>query len=245
MQEAALAGTTPWSIAMQDYLTVNPLLPVEGTRNAEGAYWVLPASDGWVRVGHRLAAAVGRVRRADAQPRGVRGRRVAEPRIPAAERRRDPHGRRGPAHRPHPGRSCSKRRSARHHGRRAAPRERVRGAPADERRTTSSSTRGFPDSRGCRSRPTGHASPAPRRRSGSPRSRRRRRRVRPTPASGRRTARHGPRAAARRRAGGRVRRRRGGARAVRGPLGARRRRDQDRVDGQPRRAAHGERQPSS
>ena len=50
VQEAALAGTNPWSIAMQDYLTINPLLPSAGTRNAEGAYWVLPASDGWVRV---------------------------------------------------------------------------------------------------------------------------------------------------------------------------------------------------
>ena len=50
VQEAALAGTTPWSIAVQDYLSVNPLLPADGHRNAEGAYWVLPAADGWVRV---------------------------------------------------------------------------------------------------------------------------------------------------------------------------------------------------
>ncbi len=49
VQEAALAGTTPWSIAMEDYLKINPRLPAEGTRNAEGAYWVLPASDGWIR----------------------------------------------------------------------------------------------------------------------------------------------------------------------------------------------------
>ncbi len=35
---------------MQDYLSVNPLLPAEGKRNADGAYWVLPASDGWVRI---------------------------------------------------------------------------------------------------------------------------------------------------------------------------------------------------
>lgn len=49
VQEAALAGTTPWSIAMEDYLKINPLLPAAGTRNAEGAYWVLPASDGWIR----------------------------------------------------------------------------------------------------------------------------------------------------------------------------------------------------
>jgi crotonobetainyl-CoA:carnitine CoA-transferase CaiB-like acyl-CoA transferase len=50
VQEAALAGTTPWSVAVQDYLVVNPLLPVDGRRNAEGAYWVLPAADGWVRI---------------------------------------------------------------------------------------------------------------------------------------------------------------------------------------------------
>jgi crotonobetainyl-CoA:carnitine CoA-transferase CaiB-like acyl-CoA transferase len=50
VQEAALAGTTPWSIAIEDYLEVNPLLPADGRRNAEGAYWVLPAADGWVRV---------------------------------------------------------------------------------------------------------------------------------------------------------------------------------------------------
>jgi crotonobetainyl-CoA:carnitine CoA-transferase CaiB-like acyl-CoA transferase len=49
-QEAGLAGLIPWSVAMQDYLSVNPLLPAEGTRNADGAYWVLPASDGWVRI---------------------------------------------------------------------------------------------------------------------------------------------------------------------------------------------------
>ena len=49
VQEAALAGTTPWSIALRDYLRVNPHLPAKGTRNADGSYWVLPASDGWVR----------------------------------------------------------------------------------------------------------------------------------------------------------------------------------------------------
>jgi crotonobetainyl-CoA:carnitine CoA-transferase CaiB-like acyl-CoA transferase len=49
-QEAGLAGLIPWSVAMQDYLSVNPLLPAEGKRNADGAYWVLPASDGSVRV---------------------------------------------------------------------------------------------------------------------------------------------------------------------------------------------------
>ncbi len=49
VQEAALAGTTPWSVAVEDYLRINPLLPAKGTRNADGLYWVLPASDGWVR----------------------------------------------------------------------------------------------------------------------------------------------------------------------------------------------------
>ncbi|HEX4016861.1 MAG TPA: CoA transferase [Frankiaceae bacterium] len=49
VQEAALAGTNPWSIALQAYNRLNPLLSPEGKRNAEGAYWVLPAGDGWVR----------------------------------------------------------------------------------------------------------------------------------------------------------------------------------------------------
>lgn len=48
-QEAALAGTTPWSIAIESYLSVNPFLPAAGKRNAAGSYWVLPAKDGWVR----------------------------------------------------------------------------------------------------------------------------------------------------------------------------------------------------
>jgi crotonobetainyl-CoA:carnitine CoA-transferase CaiB-like acyl-CoA transferase len=49
VQEAALAGTNPWSIALHSYSKLNPLLSPEGKRNAEGAYWVLPAADGWVR----------------------------------------------------------------------------------------------------------------------------------------------------------------------------------------------------
>ncbi len=49
VQEAALAGTTLWSIALEDYRRINPLLPSQGTRNADGTYWVLPAEDGWVR----------------------------------------------------------------------------------------------------------------------------------------------------------------------------------------------------
>jgi crotonobetainyl-CoA:carnitine CoA-transferase CaiB-like acyl-CoA transferase len=49
VQEATLAGTVPWSVAMADYLKINPFLPAEGKRNADGFYWVLPAADGWVR----------------------------------------------------------------------------------------------------------------------------------------------------------------------------------------------------
>lgn len=49
VQEATLAGTNPWSVAMKDYLRINPFLPAEGRRNADGYYWVLPAKDGWVR----------------------------------------------------------------------------------------------------------------------------------------------------------------------------------------------------
>ena len=49
VQEAALAGTVPWSVVLQDYLKINPLLPAHGNRNADGNYWVLPAKDGWVR----------------------------------------------------------------------------------------------------------------------------------------------------------------------------------------------------
>ena len=48
-QEAAIAGTTPWSVAIADYLHINPRLNAKGTRSADGAYWVLPAKDGWVR----------------------------------------------------------------------------------------------------------------------------------------------------------------------------------------------------
>lgn len=49
VQEAALAGTNVWSICLEDYKSVNPYLPSDGARNAEGSYWVLPAKDGWVR----------------------------------------------------------------------------------------------------------------------------------------------------------------------------------------------------
>ncbi len=50
VQEAALAGLVPWSMTIPDYLRINPLLPVEGTRAAEGRYLVFPAADGHVRV---------------------------------------------------------------------------------------------------------------------------------------------------------------------------------------------------
>jgi len=50
VQEAALAGTVPWAVALEDYLKINPFLPSKGTRNADGLYWVLPAADGWVRI---------------------------------------------------------------------------------------------------------------------------------------------------------------------------------------------------
>ncbi len=49
VQEATLAGTVPWSVAVHDYLKINPFLPAEGRRNADGFYQVLPAADGWVR----------------------------------------------------------------------------------------------------------------------------------------------------------------------------------------------------
>lgn len=49
VQEATLAGTAPWSVAIHDYLKINPFLPAEGKRNADGFYYVLPAADGWVR----------------------------------------------------------------------------------------------------------------------------------------------------------------------------------------------------
>ena len=49
VQEATLAGTVPWSVAVSDYVKINPFLPAEGRRNADGFYQVLPAADGWVR----------------------------------------------------------------------------------------------------------------------------------------------------------------------------------------------------
>ncbi len=49
-QEAGLVGTNPWGVAIPGYLSVNPALPVEGRRNAEGLYLVVPCRDGHVRM---------------------------------------------------------------------------------------------------------------------------------------------------------------------------------------------------
>ena len=49
-QEAGLGGTYPWGVAIPGYLSVNPFLPVEGRRNAEGFYLVVPCRDGHVRM---------------------------------------------------------------------------------------------------------------------------------------------------------------------------------------------------
>ncbi len=49
-QEAGLGGTYPWGVAIPGYLSVNPFLPVEGKRNAEGFYLVVPCRDGHVRM---------------------------------------------------------------------------------------------------------------------------------------------------------------------------------------------------
>jgi crotonobetainyl-CoA:carnitine CoA-transferase CaiB-like acyl-CoA transferase len=50
VQEAAINGLNPWSIPLADYARRYPMLPSVQTRNADGAYYVLPTSDGWVRV---------------------------------------------------------------------------------------------------------------------------------------------------------------------------------------------------
>ncbi|MEM9467956.1 MAG: CoA transferase [Actinomycetota bacterium] len=48
-QEAAIGGLVPWTVIVPDYLDVNPFLPVEGTRSADGLYYVLPCADGHIR----------------------------------------------------------------------------------------------------------------------------------------------------------------------------------------------------
>jgi crotonobetainyl-CoA:carnitine CoA-transferase CaiB-like acyl-CoA transferase len=50
VQEAALAGLNPWSIPLADYTRRYPMVPPLTRRNADGAYWVLPTRDGYVRV---------------------------------------------------------------------------------------------------------------------------------------------------------------------------------------------------
>src|SRR5262249_8043185 len=50
VQEAALAGLTPWSIPLADYARTYPMLPTVLPRNADGSYHVLPTTDGYVRV---------------------------------------------------------------------------------------------------------------------------------------------------------------------------------------------------
>jgi crotonobetainyl-CoA:carnitine CoA-transferase CaiB-like acyl-CoA transferase len=50
VQEAALAGLTPWSIPLADYARRYPMLPASPPRNADGAYHVLPTADGFIRV---------------------------------------------------------------------------------------------------------------------------------------------------------------------------------------------------
>jgi len=49
VQEAALNGMNPWSIPMADYARLYPMLPTAPPRNADGAYYVLKAADGYVR----------------------------------------------------------------------------------------------------------------------------------------------------------------------------------------------------
>src|SRR2546425_694453 len=49
VQEAALSGLNPWSIPLADYARLYPMLPVVPRRNADGAYYVLPTADGYVR----------------------------------------------------------------------------------------------------------------------------------------------------------------------------------------------------
>jgi crotonobetainyl-CoA:carnitine CoA-transferase CaiB-like acyl-CoA transferase len=50
VQEAALAGLTPWSIPVGDYVRLYPVLPTAPPRSADGNYYVLPVADGWIRV---------------------------------------------------------------------------------------------------------------------------------------------------------------------------------------------------
>jgi crotonobetainyl-CoA:carnitine CoA-transferase CaiB-like acyl-CoA transferase len=50
VQEAAIAGLTPWSIPVADYTRRYPVIPTAPPRSADGNYYVLSTRDGWVRV---------------------------------------------------------------------------------------------------------------------------------------------------------------------------------------------------
>jgi crotonobetainyl-CoA:carnitine CoA-transferase CaiB-like acyl-CoA transferase len=50
VQEAGVSGLNPWPIMMADYARHYPMLPVVSRRNGDGAYYVLPTADGYVRV---------------------------------------------------------------------------------------------------------------------------------------------------------------------------------------------------
>ena len=244
-QEAALAGTIPWSIAMQDYLDDQPAAAGRRARATPtartGCCRRRTAGCAWSSA--RRSSGTGS-RRSCAIPSSSKPTSGSNPGFRLANADVIRMRRRGPPHRPHPGRSCSRRRSH------SAPRSGCctsRASSSAHPQTTAHryfvGRPRYPASRGCRSRPNRS------RFARTPSSIRRPAASTTTPAFGAR--RHpagsplgrGPRAAARRRPGDRVRRRRRGPRAVRRALGARRRRDQDRVDRPSRRAAHGERQP--
>jgi len=50
VQEAALTGLNPWGIPLEDYGRLYPMIPTSPPRNADGAYYVLPVADGYIRV---------------------------------------------------------------------------------------------------------------------------------------------------------------------------------------------------
>ena len=49
VQEAGIQGLHPWSIPSADYVRVYPMLTAVPLRAADGAYWVLPTADGYIR----------------------------------------------------------------------------------------------------------------------------------------------------------------------------------------------------
>ena len=49
-QEAALNALNPWSIPLEAYNRIYPMIPTAPPRNADGNYYVLPVSDGFVRI---------------------------------------------------------------------------------------------------------------------------------------------------------------------------------------------------